>query len=445
MKQQETKPQPGDLAYLAQTERDALAFLSGHEQDVIDLASALIAAPSPNLPGDETAPANVIHRALTRLGLPAATVLSNAPNRPNLIVRIEGALPGPALGLCGHIDTKPVGDAASEWKTDPFVPTLQGDQLFGLGACDMKGAVAAMILAGAAYKSVADRAAGSLTLIFTADEENGSAHGAEFLARSRALDVDAIILGEPSGITSDWEALRIVSRGVCGFTVEVRGRQAHSSLSDEIPTVNAVQSMAAILTELGTRLKVRYPEHPLCPAGPTVNLGVRATGGVGYGVVPGYADFWSDVRTTPGMTQHALLEDINSALGQMGTATVGVDVSVALAPPPLAWIEPTELAPEHPAVLACAHAARNVLGSAPPLAAFPGGTDASAFQGLGDIPTVSAFGPGMLPLAHSANEWVSARSLIQASQMYVITALAYGQNDYSLSNHDTAMQRSDAM
>lgn len=445
MRPQETKPHPHHLADLAQAERDALAFLSAHEQDVIDLACALVAAPSPNLPGDETAPAEVIHQALAQLGLPPARVLFNTPNRPNLIVRIEGAFPGPALGLCGHIDTKPVGDAAPEWNTDPFVPTLKGDQLFGLGACDMKGAVAAMILAGAAFASVSDRAAGSLTLIFTADEENGSEHGAEFLARTHALDVDAIILGEPSGVSADWEALRIISRGVCGFRVEVRGVQSHSSLSDEISMPNAVQVMASVLVELGHTLKVRYPDHPLCPSGPTVNLGVRASGGVGYGVVPGYADFWSDVRTTPGMTQEALFEDINSALAQLQIATAGVDVSAVLAPPPLAWIEPTELPPDHPAVLACAYAARNVLGSAPPLAAFPGGTDASALQGLGGIPTVSAFGPGMLPLAHSANEWVSARSLIQASQMYVIAALAHGQNHLSLSNHDAARQRSDDM
>ena len=93
--------------------------------------------------------------------------------------------PGPHLALCGHLDTKPVGDAAGEWQTDPFTPTIGGDRLYGLGSTDMKGAVAAMVLAGAAFQAVADRAAGSLSLVFTADEEYGSRLGAELPGAQR--------------------------------------------------------------------------------------------------------------------------------------------------------------------------------------------------------------------------------------------------------------------
>jgi acetylornithine deacetylase len=419
----------GDLvaegARIEDAKKDAMAFLAGREEEVIDLTRRLIAAPSENLPGDETAPAEVVTDALAVFGLPAPTVVAAEPHRPNLLVRIDGARPGPHLGLCGHLDTKPVGEAAGEWRTDPFVATTDGDRLYGLGSTDMKGAVAAMVLAGAAFASVADRAAGSLTLIFTADEEYGSTKGAEFLVKSNALDVDAIVLGEASGVHSDWEAIRIVSRGFSGFKVTVHGTQMHSSISDVMPSVNAVEAMGHVLAGMRRALHVRYPPHPLCPNGPTINIGVRAQGGVGYGVLPGYAEFWSDIRTTPGMTQDVLKADVEDALERLRPEALGAEVAMVFAPG-LGWLAPTEVPPDHPMVRACHLAAAEILGESPPLGAFPGASDAWPFQGMGGIPTIAGFGPGLLPLAHGPNEWVSQTAVIQASKIYALTALAFG-------------------
>jgi acetylornithine deacetylase/succinyl-diaminopimelate desuccinylase-like protein len=332
------------------------------------------------------------------------------------------------LALCGHLDTKPVGEAASEWESNPFTPTIRGDRLYGLGSTDMKGAVAAMIMAGAAFQRVADRAAGSLSLLFTADEEYGSHLGAEYLARAGAIAADAILLGEPSGIERDWEAICIISRGFCGFRVIVHGTQTHSSIADRLPTVSAVEAMAKLLVGLRRELRFRYPPHSLCPTGPTINLGVKAMGGVGYGVLPGYAEFWCDIRTTPGMTQAVLREDVDDVLArlvpELGGATVEWEFS-----PTVGWIGPTEVLPEHPMVRASQRAAAAVLGESPPLAAFPGATDAWPFQGLGGVPTLAAFGPGLLPLAHGPNEWVSIPSLAQASRIYALTVLAFGAGE----------------
>lgn len=406
----------------------ALDFLGSREDRLVQLACDLISAPSPNLPGDETAPAAVLTEALREFGLPDPEIVSAEPHRPNLIVRIDGAKPGPSLGLGGHLDTKPVGDAAGQWRTDPFTPTIQGDRLYGLGSTDMKGAVAAMLLAGAAFASVADHAAGSLTLVFTADEEFGSAKGAAFLARSGRLNIDALILGEPSGVTTDWEALRTVSRGVTGFRVAVQGTQMHSSISDQIPSVNAIEAMATVLGGLRREFRPGFPVHPLCPNGPTINLGVKTLGGVGYGVLPGHAEFWSDVRTIPGMTFEGFRADLEAAVAKAAEAAPGAGVSVEFAPG-LEWLPPTEIAANHPAVSACQSAARHVLGAELPVAAFPGGTDAIFFQAAAGIPTIAAFGPGLLPLAHGPNEWVSLSSLVKASQMYVLASLAFGAGE----------------
>ena len=407
---------------------EAERFLGEREGEVIALTSALVAAPTPNLPGDETAAAKVIERALAHYQLPRARVLAEEPHRPNLIVRIDGARPGPHLALCGHLDTKPVGDAEAEWRTNPFVPTIEGDRLLGLGATDMKGACAAMVLAGAAFARLADRAAGSLSLIFTADEEYGSRFGASYLVRSRALQVDAILLGEPAGVHEDWEAIRTISRGFSGFRVIVKGTQTHSSISDQLPTVNAVEAMANVLVALRRELNFRYPDHPLCPAGPTINLGVKSIGGVGYGVLPGHAEFWCDIRTTPGMTQGLLAEDIDVALERIRPSVPGAQVTWEFAPT-LAWIAPTEVTVDDPMVRAVEKAAADVLGAAPPLAAFPGATDAWPWNGQGGIPTLAAFGPGLLPLAHGPNEWVSILSLQQAPRIFVNAAIRYGVSE----------------
>ncbi|MCA9879226.1 MAG: M20 family metallopeptidase [Thermomicrobiales bacterium] len=404
---------------------DARAWLSAREGEVIALTSALIAAPTPNLPGDETAAAEVIERALAHYNLPAPRVLAEQPHRPNLIVRIDGAHPGPHLAICGHLDTKPVGDAADEWRTNPFEPTIVGDRLYGLGSTDMKGACAAMVLAGAAFQQVADRAAGSLSLVFTADEEYGSYYGAGYLTRQQAIEADEILLGEPAGVHSDWDAIRVVSRGVSGFRVVVKGTQTHSSISDQLPTVNAVEAMAQVLVALRQKLKLRYPEHPLCPTGPTINLGVKTLGGVGYGVVPGHAEFWSDIRTIPGMSQDEMAADIDAALAQIRPLVPGAEVTWEYHPT-LGWIAPSEELPGDAMVVAVEQAARDVLGEAPPLRAFPGGTDAFPFHAQGGIPTLAAFGPGLLPPAHGPNEWISLLSLQQAPHIFAAAALHYG-------------------
>jgi acetylornithine deacetylase len=405
--------------------QEAERFLGERQGEVIALTSALVAAPTPNLPGDETAAVAVIERALDHYGLPKPRVLAEEPHRPNLIVRIDGARPGPHLALCGHLDTKPVGDAADEWRTDPFAPTIEGERLYGLGSTDMKGACAAMVLAGAAFAKVAGRAAGSLSLIFTADEEHGSHYGASYLVRQRAIDADAILLGEPAGVHADWDAIRVISRGITCFRVIVKGTQTHSSISDQLPTVNAVEAMARVLVELRQELKPRYPEHPLCPTGPTVNLGVKTVGGVGYGVLPGHAEFWSDIRTTPGMRQEVFAEDLEQALERIRPLVPGAEVTWEFSPD-LAWLAATEVTADDPMVRAVEQAANDVLGVTPPLAAFPGASDAWPFQGQGDIPTLAAFGPGLLPPAHGPNEWISLLSLQQAPRIFVDTAIRYG-------------------
>lgn len=404
---------------------ELLRELDLRDDDVVRLTVDLIAAPSPNPPGDETAPAALIIETCRRLGLPTPATLGVDPKRPNLLLTIEGSSLGPHLAFCGHTDTKPAGAAISEWATDPYVGTIEGDRLYGLGSTDMKGALAAMLFAAEWLQRHAALWAGKVTFIFSADEEYGSAYGAYYLAREGVLgDIDAIILGEPSGIHQDWDAIRTVSRGASCFEVVVNGTQMHSSLSDSLGAVNAVEAMARLMVCFREELNLGYPEHPLCPTGPTINIGVKTEGGVGYGVVPGQATFYSDIRTLPGMDRDIFREDIEAALARCAPVLNGATARVVW-PDGMNWAAATEIAADHPAVVAARHAAQAVLGREVPIAAFTGGTDAIAFQGLAGIPTLAALGPGLLPLAHGPNEWVSLSSLREAMRIYALTAIEY--------------------
>src|SRR6476646_3238211 len=139
-------------------------WLDEHREDLLQFAARLVATPSPNPPGDERAIVTVILSEMNRLALLGTEIAAKEPHRPNVIFRLRGGRPGPVLMLCGHSDTKPVGDAR-QWQTDPFQAVFKDGRMYGLGSTDMKGAVAAMVYATAALKQCGIDFAGELLLV----------------------------------------------------------------------------------------------------------------------------------------------------------------------------------------------------------------------------------------------------------------------------------------
>lgn len=393
------------------------AWLSSRAGELVEFARDLVAAPSPNPPGDERAVADLLVARLRELGVTEVDVLGRDPARPNVLARVPGRGDGPTLVLSGHMDTKPPGDEAA-WSTPPYDPLVRDGVLAGLGAADMKGALAAMVYAAGAVAAAGLR--GTLALAFTADEEAGGAYGARWLAEQRLLLGDAAVIGEPSGITRDWEALRLVSRGVAIFEIRLAGTQMHSSISDQLPSVNASVVMGRLMARMDAERAsiLGYDPHPLAPKGPTFNIGLVARGGVGYGILPGDAAFLSDVRALPGMTQESIEADLRRFLARAAADDPDVRAELSF----VHWLPPCEVEPQHAVVRALAAACEEVLGAAPPLAAFPGGTDAPYFQLEAGIPTVPSLGPGLLTRAHAPNESVSLESVVEAASIYALAA-----------------------
>jgi len=396
-------------------------ILNAYEDEVVEFTKELIATDSANPPGDERAIAQLVMERLQRLGINDVTAVGPEDERPSVLAKVEGDAPGASLILSGHIDTKPAGDLTA-WNTDPWDPVTANGKLYGLGSGDMKAAVAAMTYAAAGLKQVG-LSTGTLHLVFTADEEAGSVKGSKWLAEQQLLKADAAIIGEPSGVNEEWEALHLVSRGAALFKVIVRGTQMHSSITDRLPAVNASVKMAELMTRMNNDLKgtLTYEEHPLSPLGPTVNVGVMVEGGVFYGICPGLAEFSCDIRTLPGMTQEVMEADLQAFLDSAMNDDPELNAELVFD----TWVGATEISPDEPVVDALLAASEEVLGSAPRLDAFPGATDAPHFQITAGIPTVAAYGPGLLPLAHSPNEYLEIASVAKSMRIYALAAARF--------------------
>jgi acetylornithine deacetylase/succinyl-diaminopimelate desuccinylase-like protein len=373
--------------------------------DLVDITRRLVAASSQNPGEDERRVAAEVERLCAELGLPEP-LRHGVAERPNLLLELSFGDGGRRLGLCAHLDTKPVGDG--RWETDPLEVVPVDGELRGLGVVDMKGALAAMLLA-AADLAASPPARGSLTLVLCADEENGATYGAQWLCEHAPPDVDAIVIGEPAGLFSDWDRLHLASRGICNFDIEIETRQAHSGLRDVFGLVSA--------TEVAARLVVDMADHwqPSRPDGadhePTLNPAVILEGGINYGVVPGRARIASECRLVPGMEQPAFEDELRAFVAASVDSPARAAVTIRK------WIPASDLSEEHELVRIVGEVLAEVLGATPPTDLFPATTDATWFSGIG-IPCLPAVGPGLLRHAHSADEAVSISALEQARAVY---------------------------
>jgi len=398
-----------------------IGLIDSWKQEIIDFTAELVATPSETPTGDEQQIAQLLLGKLNQLGLTGAEIASTRPEHPNILYRLAGKGHGRTLLYVAHTDTKPVGDAREQWFTDPFSATIKDGKMYGLGTADMKAAVAAFVYATRALKQV-EPLAGDLLLALVANEEGGSRYGAHYLCTEYGLKADMALIGEPPGVTKEWEHIHLGCRGVSCFKVKVYGTQIHSSVSDQLGSVNASVKLAQLLTRMHRELKLNYKPHPLCPRGVTVNLGVFVKAGVFYGVNPGYAEFGTDIRTVPGMNKDDLARDLEAFLDLCRKDDPTLDVQLEFAPPPLDWIAPTEVDEALPIAEALARASEKVLGFQPPFGIYPAGTDSPHFQLAAGIPTIPAYGAGVISVCHGANEWVGVESIVQACKIYALAA-----------------------
>jgi len=315
-----------------------------------------------------------------------------APGRKNVLARLSplGRAQHRVL-LVPHLDTVG-GDSLAI-----FAPRQAGDRLYGRGACDTKGSLAAMLTAlGDIARSKRRPAATEIILAGLVDEEHAQA-GARALAAS-GLQADLAIVGEPT-------RCQVVTahKGSLWLQLETRGKAAHGARPDL--GINAVHRMARIVDWLETDYAhaLRRRRHPLL-GHPTVSVGTIA-GGVQPNIVPDRCVLQLDRRTLPAETEGEVRREVAAGLRRHG-------LTVKMAGTRLAPCLPLETNPNLPWV-------RQFLRSAGQRR--PVGVDFfcdAAVLSAGGIPSV-VFGPGDIAQAHTADEWISLRSLERAKEILV--------------------------
>jgi acetylornithine deacetylase len=373
--------------------------------DVAELAAKLVAVESINpdvVPGGsgEASLARLVAEWCDRAGL-ETTLSDAAPGRPNVVAVARGRGGGRSLMLNAHLDT--VGVAGMD---DPFTPRLDGGRLHGRGAYDMKGSLAACMLA--AVRARREGLAGDVVLTAVADEEFASV-GTSAIAAS--MQADAAIVTEPTELE-----LAVAHRGFVHVEIETIGRAAHGSRPHL--GIDAIAKMGRVLVgieDLDRRLRA-HPTHPYVGSG-SVHASL-IEGGQEFSSYPARCVVQAERRTVPGENVAQVEAELAEVVLIAGDGDQDFTAHVRV----LASREPFEVAEDAELVRVVRGCAEQVLGGEPPLVGVSFWADSALLAEAG-IPTV-LFGPRGEG-AHAEVEWVDVASLEQCLEVYAAVAAEF--------------------
>lgn len=225
----------------------------------------------------------------------------------------------PVLVLLGHTDVVPTGPRAA-WASDPFMPELREGRLYGRGAADMKGSVAAFVLALQQFVAAHPDHSGTVALLLTSDEEGDAIDGVRRVAeqlRARGQRIDYCLVGEPSSARQLGDVVRVGRRGSLTGTATILGIQGHVAYPDQ--ALNPIHAALPVLQALAQRQwdEAPYPEFP-----PTRFQIANFNAGTGASnVIPGTATVQFNLRYSPRWTADALIADIEAVFTAHGVVS----------------------------------------------------------------------------------------------------------------------------
>jgi succinyl-diaminopimelate desuccinylase len=411
-----------------------LREIEARTDDMTALAQDLIRFPTVNPPGEAYRPcAEFVGTRLARRGMKIEYVRAEGTPgdndtypRINIIARHEGSGSGPCVHFNGHLDVVQTG---AGWTVDPFGGLVRDGKVYGRGACDMKGGIAAAIVAVEALIDSGIDLPGAIEISGTVDEESGGYGGVAYLAERGWFSkprVDHVIIPEPLNV----DRVCIGHRGVWWAEIETLGRIAHGSmpfLGD-----SAIRHMTAVLekfeTELYPALAARHSDMPVVPDGArqsTMNIN-SVHGGEGEEYeglpVPCVADSCRIVIDRRFLIEEAL----DSVKGEVKALLDGI----AAQRPNFRYhlrelfsVAPTMADRNGPVASATAKAVHQILGREAQIVCSPGTYDQKHIDRIGKLKDCIAYGPGVLDLAHQPDEWVGIADMVDSAKVMALSTL----------------------
>jgi acetylornithine deacetylase/succinyl-diaminopimelate desuccinylase family protein len=381
------------------------------ELGVVDLLRELIQAPSYiGLPRREEKTVAVLAKYFETHHIEFSTT-EVRPGRPNLLATVRGPKSGGHLVFCGHTDTVAPNTITT---MNPFGAEMSDDRIYGRGAVDMKGPVAAMAAALVVLKKLQLSEKGTVTLAAVIDEEMESL-GAEALIRS-GITADGAIVGEPTS-----NQIAIGHKGLEWLEIEFLGKATHGGTPEK--GVNAISAATRFVRIVEDELVPQFQKrrHPLLGA-PTINMGT-IHGGDQPSTVAARCTVQLDRRWVPAETIEQVFSELEEILRRVREAMPGLSTELRRVPGGMATMVhgPFEIAPDHILVRAAQKARAELFGQAGALTAFPAWTDAALLSREAEIPCLVC-GPGDLALAHSAEESIAIAEVEEAVKLYALTA-----------------------
>ncbi|ABL71960.1 acetylornithine deacetylase/succinyl-diaminopimelate desuccinylase family protein [Paracoccus denitrificans] len=412
---------------------DALALeIENRRDDLIRLTQDLIRIPTLNPPGRNyreiceylqarLAPRGWTCELIRAHGAPGD---SEAFPRWNLVARHRGGPRGECVHFNSHHDVVEVGHG---WSRDPFAAELDDGRIYGRGACDMKGGLAASIIAAEAFTALYPDHPGQIEISATADEESGGFGGVAYLAGQGAFaHVGHVIIPEPL----HKDRICLGHRGVWWAEIETHGRIAHGSmpfLGD-----SAIRHMGAVLEEMERTLfpllMTKRTQMPVIPEGArnsTLNINSIHGGEPDLGPdftglpAPCVADRCRIIIDRRFLIEEELSEvkrEVAALLEKVKAQRPGFTYEIR----DLFEVIPSMTDREAPVVRSTAAAIERVLGREAGYVVSPGTYDQKHIDRIGKLKNCIAYGPGVLDLAHQPDEWVGVQDMQDSARVMAL-------------------------
>jgi acetylornithine deacetylase/succinyl-diaminopimelate desuccinylase family protein len=370
---------------------------------LVELTTSLVQARGQNPPGEEAATVEVLCAAAVELGLDVVATAVE-PGRDNVRITLEGGT-GPGLMLLGHTDVVPVGEG---WTVDPFGGVARDGRIYGRGASDMKGGLAASLIAMRALRDVG--LSGPVELAALMDEEE-TGKG----IRAYVETVKRPFLGCVTAEPTDLQTV-IGARGASYVRIEIHGKACHAGNPED--GANAIYGAAAVVAEI-ERMHAELAQrlHPLL--GPATWSVGQIHGGAGGSIVPAECVVVADRRLLPGESPETVSDDLRERVAGLRLADRGLTVDVAMPMEMPAFQTPAD----SPLARATDSALADVGGPGLPLGGWTAACDGGFVARDLGIPVVVLGAGSATSQAHRADESVAVSELLVAARAYALTAL----------------------